>query len=163
MLCRKLYDEVHVIRWAGHDRYQFRVGFEQVRLAVQPFKGRRQNLYSISPARQARRKSPRSIGFEDYGSCIAGGNDAKASTSERTRVSQPCAHQQGSPEWTDIDRAIRTEAKVLLGLEAPSAEPRAPGEDPGRPRRPMGGSLEEAARRGLDAAARCVAEVGSLP
>ena len=27
----------------------------------------------------------------------------------------------------------------------------------------VGGSLEEAARRGLDAAARCVAKVGSLP
>jgi sugar/nucleoside kinase (ribokinase family) len=27
----------------------------------------------------------------------------------------------------------------------------------------LGGSLEEAARRGLDAAARCVAKVGSLP
>jgi ribokinase len=27
----------------------------------------------------------------------------------------------------------------------------------------LGGSLEEAARRGLDAAARCVARVGSLP
>ena len=27
----------------------------------------------------------------------------------------------------------------------------------------LGGSLEEAARRGLDAAARCVATVGSLP
>ena len=27
----------------------------------------------------------------------------------------------------------------------------------------LGGSLEEAARRGLDAAARCVATVGSMP
>jgi sugar/nucleoside kinase (ribokinase family) len=27
----------------------------------------------------------------------------------------------------------------------------------------LGGSLEEAARRGLDAAARCVAKIGSLP
>jgi sugar/nucleoside kinase (ribokinase family) len=27
----------------------------------------------------------------------------------------------------------------------------------------LGGSLEDAARRGLDAAARCVAKVGSLP
>ena len=27
----------------------------------------------------------------------------------------------------------------------------------------LGGSLEEAARRGLEAAARCVANVGSLP
>jgi len=27
----------------------------------------------------------------------------------------------------------------------------------------VGGSLEEAARRGLDAAARCIAKVGSLP
>ena len=27
----------------------------------------------------------------------------------------------------------------------------------------LGGSLEEAARRGLEAAARCVARVGSLP
>jgi sugar/nucleoside kinase (ribokinase family) len=27
----------------------------------------------------------------------------------------------------------------------------------------LGGSLEEAARRGLDAAARCIATVGSMP
>jgi sugar/nucleoside kinase (ribokinase family) len=54
-------------------------------------------------------------------------------------------------------------AGFLLGLEAPSAKPAAPGEDPGRRRRPVGGSLEEAGRRGLDAAARCVAKVGSLP
>ena len=54
-------------------------------------------------------------------------------------------------------------AGFLVGLEAPPAEPAAPGEDPGRLRRPVGGSLEEAARRGLDAAARCVANVGSLP
>lgn len=38
-------------------------------------------------------------------------------------------------------------AGFLVGLEAP----------------PAGGSLEEAARRGLDAAARCVSKVGSLP
>jgi ribokinase len=54
-------------------------------------------------------------------------------------------------------------AGFLVGLAAPPAEPAAPGEDPGRPRRPVGGSLEEAARRGLDAAARCVATVGSMP
>jgi ribokinase len=54
-------------------------------------------------------------------------------------------------------------AGFLVALEAPPAEPAAPGEDRGRPRRPLGGSLEEAARRGLDAAARCVATVGSMP
>ena len=54
-------------------------------------------------------------------------------------------------------------AGFLVGLGAPPAKPAAPGEEPGRPRRPVGGSLEEAARRGLAAAARCVAKVGSLP
>ena len=54
-------------------------------------------------------------------------------------------------------------AGFLVGLEAPPAKPEAPGEDTGRPGRPVGGSLEEAARRGLDAAARCIAKVGSLP
>ena len=54
-------------------------------------------------------------------------------------------------------------AGFLVGLEAPPAKPAAPGEDPGRQRRPVGGSLEEAVRRGLEAAARCVAKVGSLP
>jgi sugar/nucleoside kinase (ribokinase family) len=54
-------------------------------------------------------------------------------------------------------------AGFLVGLEAPPAKPATPGGDPGRQRRPVGGSLEEAARRGLDAAARCVAKVGSLP
>jgi len=54
-------------------------------------------------------------------------------------------------------------AGFLVGLAGPSAEPAAPSEDPGRPRRPVGGTLEEAARRGLEAAARCVAKVGSLP
>jgi ribokinase len=54
-------------------------------------------------------------------------------------------------------------AGFLVALEAPPAEPAARGEDPGRPRRPMGGSLEEAARRGLDAAARCVSRIGSMP
>ena len=54
-------------------------------------------------------------------------------------------------------------AGFLVGLEAPPTKPEAPGEDTGRPGRPVGGSLEEAARRGLDAAARCIAKVGSLP
>jgi len=54
-------------------------------------------------------------------------------------------------------------AGFLVGLEVPPAKPEAPGEDPGRLRQPVGGSLEEAARRGLDAAARCIAKVGSLP
>ena len=54
-------------------------------------------------------------------------------------------------------------AGFLVGLETPPAKPAASGEDPGRQRRPWGGSLEEAARRGLAAAARCVAKVGSLP
>jgi ribokinase len=54
-------------------------------------------------------------------------------------------------------------AGFLVGLEATPAEPASPGGNPGRQRRPWGGSLEEAARRGLDAAARCVAKVGSLP
>jgi sugar/nucleoside kinase (ribokinase family) len=54
-------------------------------------------------------------------------------------------------------------AGFLLGLEGPPAEPAAPGRDSGRARRPWGGSLEQAARRGLEAAARCVATVGSLP
>ena len=54
-------------------------------------------------------------------------------------------------------------AGFLVGLEVPPAKPEAPGEDSGRLRQPVGGSLEEAARRGLDAAARCIAKVGSLP
>jgi sugar/nucleoside kinase (ribokinase family) len=54
-------------------------------------------------------------------------------------------------------------AGFLVGLETPPAKPAASGENPGRQRRPWGGSLEEAARRGLAAAARCVAKVGSLP
>ena len=54
-------------------------------------------------------------------------------------------------------------AGFLVGLEAPPTKPEAPGEDTGRPGRPVGVSLEEAARRGLDAAARCIAKVGSLP
>jgi ribokinase len=54
-------------------------------------------------------------------------------------------------------------AGFLIGLEAPPAKPAVPGENPGCQRQPVGGSLEEAARRGLDAAARCVAKVGSLP
>ncbi len=37
------------------------------------------------------------------------------------------------------------------------------GREHGRTGLPWGGSLEEAARRGLEAAARCVAKVGSLP
>jgi sugar/nucleoside kinase (ribokinase family) len=37
------------------------------------------------------------------------------------------------------------------------------GLDLGLPGRPVGGSLEEAGRRGLEAAARCVSRVGSLP
>ena len=51
-------------------------------------------------------------------------------------------------------------AGFLTGL---LGQPAARGEDSGRRRRPEGGSLEEAARRGLEAAARCVAKVGSLP
>ena len=54
-------------------------------------------------------------------------------------------------------------AGFLVALEAPPAEPAAPGGSPGRQRRPWGGSLEDAARRGLEAAARCVAKVGSMP
>jgi ribokinase len=54
-------------------------------------------------------------------------------------------------------------AGLLVALKAPPAEPPAPGGSPGRPRRPWGGSLEEAARCGLEAAARCVAKVGSMP
>jgi sugar/nucleoside kinase (ribokinase family) len=54
-------------------------------------------------------------------------------------------------------------AGFLVGLRPPPAEPAAVGQDLGRPRRPWGGSLEEAARRGIEAAARCVAKVGSLP
>ena len=54
-------------------------------------------------------------------------------------------------------------AGFLVALETPPAKPAASGENPGRPRRPEGGSLEEAARRGLGAAARCVATVGSMP
>ena len=54
-------------------------------------------------------------------------------------------------------------AGFLVALKAPPAEPPAPGGRPGRARRPWGGSLEEAARRGLEAAARCVAKVGSMP
>jgi sugar/nucleoside kinase (ribokinase family) len=50
-------------------------------------------------------------------------------------------------------------AGFLVGLDAPPAEPATPG----RHGRPWGGSLEEAARRGIDAAARCVSRVGSLP
>lgn len=53
-------------------------------------------------------------------------------------------------------------AGFLLGLEAPPAKPAA-SEDPGRPGRPVGGSPEEAARRGLETAARCVSTVGSMP
>ena len=54
-------------------------------------------------------------------------------------------------------------AGFLVALEAPPAEPAAPGGSPGRQRRPWGGSLEDAARRGLEAAARCIAKVGSMP
>ena len=54
-------------------------------------------------------------------------------------------------------------AGFLVALEVPPAEPAAPGGSPGRQRRPWGGSLEKAARRGLESAARCVAKVGSMP
>lgn len=54
-------------------------------------------------------------------------------------------------------------AGFLLGLKAPPAGPEAPDEDPVRVLRPVRGSLEEAARRGLAAAARCLATVGSMP
>jgi sugar/nucleoside kinase (ribokinase family) len=54
-------------------------------------------------------------------------------------------------------------AGFLVALEAAPAAPAAPGGSPGRQRRPWGGSLEDAARRGLEAAARCVAKVGSMP
>jgi sugar/nucleoside kinase (ribokinase family) len=54
-------------------------------------------------------------------------------------------------------------AGFLVALKAPPAGAPEPGGRPGLPRRPWGGSLEEAARRGLDTAARCVAKVGSMP
>ena len=54
-------------------------------------------------------------------------------------------------------------AGFLVALKAPPAEPAPPGGSPGRQRRPWRGSLEEAARRGLEAAARCIAKVGSMP
>ena len=54
-------------------------------------------------------------------------------------------------------------AGFLVGLSGSPAKPATLGEDPGRERGRWGGSLEEAARRGIEAAARCVAKVGSLP
>ena len=91
-------------------------------------------------------------------------------SSSRPRRSGSCSAARISPRRWACSSAARAAARVFTedskldfaALEVEVVDPTGAG-DALAAGFLLGGSLEEAARRGLDAAARCVAKVGSLP
>ena len=125
-----------------------------------------------SRARASRSTSPRGPRSAATGQCSSASSStsSRRTSSSRPRPSGNCSAARTSARRSACSSAARAAARVFTedakldfaAVDAEVVDPTGAG-DALAAGFLLGGSLEEAARRGLEAAARCVAKVGSLP